>query len=201
RHRTHSEQSAAVVDDGDQEAHTSRGRPPPEPATRTTAALRSVGGQDRGRLPSLDGGLLVAERCLIGPMTFENDADAPNRRYATLRRDPSLNAPGRTTRNPGGRTTTNDPDRTTPNGPGRAKCAMPANRIAKPALAWRYPMRTPARVRITSPPKPGRATAASAHSEAARGRSLQACWNNDRKPFGMALWGAGGASPASDDTP
>ena len=78
-----------------------------------------------------------------------------------------------------------------------ARCPLSA--IAKPALAWRYPMRTPARVRITSPPTPGRATAASAHSEAARGRSLQACRKNDRKPIGMALLGAGGAIPGSDD--
>ena len=48
---------------------------------------------------------------------------------------------------------------------------MPAVRNTKPALAWRYPMRTPARVRITSPPTPGRATAASAATETATGRS------------------------------
>ena len=42
---------------------------------------------------------------------------------------------------------------------------MPAVRTAKPALAWRYPTRTPAAVRIVSPPAPGRARAASAASE------------------------------------
>src|ERR1700682_2989548 len=44
RHPARSEPPAAVVDDGDQDAHTTRGRPPPEPARRSTAALRSVGG-------------------------------------------------------------------------------------------------------------------------------------------------------------
>jgi hypothetical protein len=55
----------------------------------------------------------------------------------------------------------------TPNGtaPGPAKRATPAVRTTKPALAWRYPTRTPAPVRITSPPTPGRARAASAASE------------------------------------
>ena len=88
--------------------------------------------------------------------------------YATLsRRRPALNAPARTTGNALGRMTTTDPERTTPNGtaPGRAKPAMPAARTAKPALAWRYPMRTPAAVRIVSPPAPGKARAASAASE------------------------------------
>src|SRR5258707_14857684 len=50
RHPTHSEQPAAAVDDGDQDAHTTRGRPPPERARRSTAALRSVGGPQRRQL-------------------------------------------------------------------------------------------------------------------------------------------------------
>ena len=83
--------------------------------------------------------------------------------------------------------------------PRRAKRAMPAVRNAKPALAWRYPTRTPARVRITSPPTAGRATAASAASETATGRSWRACRGNDRTPIGMAPLGAGGAIPGSDD--
>ena len=83
--------------------------------------------------------------------------------------------------------------------PRRAKRAMPAVRNAKPALAWRYPTRTPARVRITSPPTAGRATAASAASETATGRSWRACRRNDRTPIGMAPLGAGGAIPGSDD--
>src|SRR5882757_8635620 len=48
RHPTHSEQPAAAVDDGDQDAHTTRGRPPPERARRSTAALRSVDADDFG---------------------------------------------------------------------------------------------------------------------------------------------------------
>jgi hypothetical protein len=47
----------------------------------------------------------------------------------------------------------------------RAKRAMPTVRTAKPALAWRYPTRTPGAIRITSPPAPGKAAVASAHSE------------------------------------
>ena len=57
----------------------------------------------------------------------------------------------------------------------------------------------PAAVRITSPPAPGRAAAASAHSEAASGRSWRACWRNDRTPVGLAPLGASGAVPGSDD--
>src|SRR6185295_19252369 len=81
------------------------------------------------------------------------------------RRHPALTARGRATRNALGRTTINDPERTTPNGPGPAKRAIPAARTAEPALAWRYPTRTPAAVRMVSPPAPGRARAASAASE------------------------------------
>src|SRR4051812_35290618 len=51
RHSTHSEQPAAAVDGGDQDAHTTRGRPPPEPERRSTAALRSVGEHLRRVLP------------------------------------------------------------------------------------------------------------------------------------------------------
>src|SRR5215208_571886 len=52
RHPTHSEQPAAAVDGGDQDAHTTRGRPPPEPERRSTAALRSVGAPERRQLPT-----------------------------------------------------------------------------------------------------------------------------------------------------
>ena len=83
--------------------------------------------------------------------------------------------------------------------PRRAKRARPAVRNAKSAFSWRYPTRTPARVRITSPPTAGRATAASAASETATGRSWSACRGNDRTPIGMAPLGAGGAIPGSDD--
>jgi hypothetical protein len=51
RHLTRSEPPAAAVDDGDQDAHTTRGRPPPERAKRSTAALRSVGEHLRRVLP------------------------------------------------------------------------------------------------------------------------------------------------------
>ena len=83
--------------------------------------------------------------------------------------------------------------------PRRAKRARPAVRNAKSAFSWRYPTRTTARVRITSPPTAGRATAASAASETATGRSRSACRGNDRTPIGMAPLGAGGAIPGSDD--
>jgi len=59
-------------------------------------------------------------------------------------------------------------------------------------------MRTPARVTITSPPNPDRATAASAHIEAARGMSLTVCGTNDRKPIARGLsLGVGDAMPGS----
>src|SRR6185312_16299563 len=63
--------------------------------------------------------------------------------------------------------TSSEPERTTPNGPapGRAKRATPAVCTTKPALAWRYPRRTPAAVKRVSPPAPGSARAASAASE------------------------------------
>src|SRR6185295_1944208 len=69
---------------------------------------------------------------------------------------------------------------------------------AKSALSWRYPTRTPARVRITSTPTAGRATAASVASETATGRSGRAGGRNDRTPIGMAPLDAGGAIPGSD---
>ena len=75
---------------------------------------------------------------------------------------------------------------------------MPAVRNAKSALSWRYPTRTPARVRITSTPTAGRATAASAASETATGGSGRAGGRNDRTPIGMAPLDAGGAIPGSD---
>ena len=81
------------------------------------------------------------------------------------------------------------------NGPGRAKRAMPAARTPEPALAWRYPTRTPARVMITSPPAPGRATAASAHSETGSTSPLKTCRENDCTSIGLAPAGASGAIP------
>ena len=65
---------------------------------------------------------------------------------------------------------------------------MPAVRNTKPALAWRYPIRTPARVRITRPPTPGRATAASAATETASGRSLTACRRTTAHPSEWRHW-------------
>ena len=150
----------------------------------------TVGG-DRHRHAAIDPGALCLDSGVLGGVGPAH----PPRLPALLPARPVA----RTTRNPRGRTTTNDPDRTTPNGPGPAKRAMPAVRNTKPALAWRYPIRTPARVRITSPPTPGRATAASAATETATGRSLTACRRNDRTPIGMAPLGAGGAIPGSDD--
>ena len=122
--------------------------------------------------------------------------------YATLsRRPPALNAPGRTTRNALGRMTTNDPERTTPNGtaPGRVKCAMPVVRNAKPALAWRYPRRAPVAKRITSPPAPGNAPAASAHSETGSRMSPKTCRKDDPAPIGLAASGASRAIPDTAD--
>ena len=63
RHRTHSEQPAAVVDDGDQDANTTRGRPPPEPARQSTAALRSVGDRSRAVLPIPGSPAAPRQRC------------------------------------------------------------------------------------------------------------------------------------------
>ena len=59
-------------------------------------------------------------------------------------------------------------------------------------------MRTPKRVRSTSPPTPGRTTAASAHSEMASGAWFRACRMNDCMPVGTAPLGAGGAIPGTD---
>ena len=92
---------------------------------------------------------------------------------------------------------TNDPERTTPNGtaPGRAKNAIRVVRTATPALAWRYPTRTPARVMITNPPAPGKAPAASAHSETGRRAGCrQTCRKDDPAPIGCGI--AGGAVPS-----
>ena len=69
---------------------------------------------------------------------------------------------------------------------------MPAVRTAKPALAWRYPTRTPAAVKVTSPPTPGRAAAASAASE--RGSTPVAV----RIASPATPGGATPASPVSD---
>src|SRR6478736_1753549 len=96
--------------------------------------------------------------------------------------------------------TTNDPERTAPNGtaPDRGKDAMPAVRTAKPALAWRYPRRAPVEKRITSPPTPGKAPAASAHSETGS-RISPKTWENDPAPIGNAAPGATGAIPDPAD--
>jgi len=48
RHRTPSAWPGAGADDGDQDADTAPEPLPVEPATPSTAALRSVGGQDVG---------------------------------------------------------------------------------------------------------------------------------------------------------
>src|SRR6476661_4974270 len=98
--------------------------------------------------------------------------------------------------------TTNDPERTAPNGtaPDRGKDAMPAVRTAKPALAWRYPRRAPVEKRITSPPTPGKAPAASAHSETGS-RSSPKTWENDPAPIENAAPGATGAMPDTADAP
>src|SRR6478752_6125561 len=92
--------------------------------------------------------------------------------------------------------TTNDPERTTPNGTAaaeRAKAAMPAVRTAKPALAWRYPRRAPVEKRITSPPTPGKAPAASAHSETGSRISPKTCRKDDPAAIENAASGATGA--------
>ena len=65
RHQTHSEQPAAAVDDGDQDAHTSQGRPQPGPEPPSTAALRSVRDDDGGvvqeAVEDADGGRLLGQ--------------------------------------------------------------------------------------------------------------------------------------------
>ena len=75
-----------------------------------------------------------------------------------------------------------EPERTTPNGPGPAKHAIPARRTCKSAFAWRYPTRTPNAQMISSPPTPGRATAANADNEAGTNNALTVCSRNDRNP-------------------
>ena len=76
---------------------------------------------------------------------------------------------------------------------------MPVVRNAKPALAWRYPMRTPARVMKPSPPAPGKAPAASAHSETGSRSSPKTCRKDDPAPIGNAASGATGAIPDTAD--
>src|SRR3954454_4527320 len=83
--------------------------------------------------------------------------------------------------------------------PERAKCAMPVVRNATPALAWRYPTRTPARAMITNPPTPGKAPAASAHSETGSRSPLKTCRKTDCTPIGVAPSGAAGAIPGTAD--
>ena len=76
---------------------------------------------------------------------------------------------------------------------------MPAVRNAKPALAWRYPRRAPVEKRITSPPAPGKAPAASAHSETGSRSSPKTCRKDDPAPIGNAASGASGAIPDTAD--
>src|SRR3954453_17717866 len=61
-------------------------------------------------------------------------------------------------------------------------------------------MRTPTTVRITNPPMPGRATAASAHNEVISRSSSKRFGKNDSAPIGKALLGACGAIPDRADT-
>jgi hypothetical protein len=74
---------------------------------------------------------------------------------------------------------------------------MPAGRNAEP-VRGPYATRTPTAVIMTSPPTPGRATAASAHIEARR--NSQARWKYDCSPIGTSC-GASGAIPDSNDSP
>src|SRR4051812_14098379 len=75
---------------------------------------------------------------------------------------------------------------------------MPIDRTAKATLAWRYPTRTPAAQTIRRPPTPGRASAASADSEAGARTALMVCSRNDSAPVGPTAAGASGAVPDSD---
>ena len=75
---------------------------------------------------------------------------------------------------------------------------MPAGRDAEP-VRGPYATRTPTAVIMTSPPTPGRATAASAHIEARR--NSQARWKYDCSPIGTMSCGASGAIPDSNDSP
>src|SRR6478672_9213519 len=96
--------------------------------------------------------------------------------------------------------TTNDPEQTAPHRTAalRGEDAMPVVRTADPALAWRYPRRAPVEKRITSPPTPGKAPVASAHSETGS-RSSPKTWENDPAPIGNAAPGATGAIPDPAD--
>src|SRR4051794_9975428 len=75
---------------------------------------------------------------------------------------------------------------------------MPVDRTAKATLAWRYPTRTPAAQTIRRPPTPGRASAASADSEAGARTALMVCSRNESAPVGPTAAGASGAVPDSD---
>src|SRR3954451_15501013 len=75
---------------------------------------------------------------------------------------------------------------------------MPVDRTAKGTLAWRYPTRTPAAQTIRRPPTPGRASAASADSEAGARTALMVCSRNDSAPVEPTAAGASGAVPDSD---
>ena len=76
---------------------------------------------------------------------------------------------------------------------------MPVVRSATPALAWRYPTRTPARVMKPSPPTPDKATAASAHSETDSRDSPRIRRKDDPARIGIAALGFGGANPDAAD--
>src|SRR6185312_49699 len=78
---------------------------------------------------------------------------------------------------------------------GNARCSRCESDVSLP-----YWTRTPTTVRITSPPMPGRATAASAHTEAISRGSPKTCGKDDSAPTGKAPLGACGAIPDSADT-
>jgi hypothetical protein len=74
------------------------------------------------------------------------------------------------------------------------RCSRCESRVSLP-----YWMRTPTTVRITNPPMPGRATAASAHIEVISRSSSKRSGKNDSVPIGKALLGACGAIPDRAD--
>src|SRR4029078_2823288 len=61
------------------------------------------------------------------------------------------------------------------------------------------PRRAPVAKRITSPPAPGNAPAASTHSETGRRMAPKTCRNNGPAPIGRAALGATGAIPDTAD--
>src|SRR6476619_1470178 len=78
------------------------------------------------------------------------------------------------------------------------KRAIPVDRTANTALAWRYPTRIPAAQTIRSPPMPGRAIAASADSDAGARTALTVCSRNDSADAGPVPSVTIGAVPESD---